>query len=75
MDTEGLDKDGLPFIISKVEAVAQALLLAYASSGDIGDEEQFHRGLHWILYDAVRELKVISEQLYDTPIPSELAAI
>jgi hypothetical protein len=71
-----LDKDHLPLIISKVDAVAQALFLAYVGSREICDEEQFYRGMHWILDDAVRELKFISEQLCgDTSFSPKLAAV
>ena len=70
-----LDKDHLPLIVSKVEAVSQALFLAYTDDEE-GDNAQFFRGQHWILDDAVGELKVISEQLCgDTSIPSKLVAI
>ena len=53
----------LPVIVSKVEAVSQALFSAYINSDEICDEVQFYRGLHWILDDAVAEFKKIREQL------------
>jgi hypothetical protein len=60
--SEELDKDHLPMIISKVEAVSQALFLAY-SDDEEGDDAQFFRRLHWILDDAVGEFRVIGNQL------------
>ena len=70
-----LDKDHLPLIISKVEAASQALYLEVCESPNEPNMEAL-RGQHWILDDAVRELKVISEQLCgDTSIPSKLVAI
>lgn len=53
----------LPLIVSRVKAVSEALGLAHASGGDLGDEVQFHRGLHWILNDTVEEFKDICKRI------------
>jgi hypothetical protein len=70
-----LDKDHLPMIISKVEAVSQALYLEVCESPNEPNMEAL-RGLHYILENAVTEFKVISEHMCgDTSLPYKVVAL